>query len=158
MIIEVIIASTSRFAKYGKVSSPDGAKDSSGKIILERIEAAGYEHSYHLLPDSIEQIRDAVESSVADAIIICGGTGLAPLDLTLEAVQPLFEKEMPGFGEIFRLRSAKEVGTRVILTRAAAGVYHSKPIFCIPGSPNAAKLGIELIMKEVEHIIEHIVE
>ena len=115
-------------------------------------------HPISLLPDGIEPIRNAVQSSSADAIVICGGTGLTHLDLTLEAVEPLFEKEIPGFGEIFRLKSLDEVGTRAILTRASAGVHRGRPIFCLPGSPNAARLGIELILAEIEHILKHISE
>lgn len=79
-------------------------------------------------------------------------------DLTLEAVEPLFEKTLPGFGEIFRLRSLEEVGTRAMLTRAAAGIYQGKPIFCLPGSPNAALLGMSIILAEIEHILKHIGE
>lgn len=158
MIIDVIIASTSRFQKYGPVAKPEDAIDLSGQVILDKIRAAGYESSYCLLPDGIEPIRKAVKSSSSDAIVICGGTGLTHLDLTLEAVEPLFEKEIPGFGEIFRLKSLDEVGTRAILTRASAGVYRDKPIFCLPGSPNAARLGMELILAEIEHILKHISE
>ena len=158
MIIEAVIASTSRFKKYGEVSKPEDAKDTSGQIILEMIKAAGHESTYRLLPDGIMPIRDAVCGSKADAIVICGGTGLTHLDLTLEAVEPLFEKEIPGFGEIFRLRSLDEVGTRAILTRTCAGVYRDRPIFCLPGSPSAARLGMELILAEIEHIIKHISE
>jgi molybdenum cofactor biosynthesis protein B len=83
---------------------------------------------------------------------------LSQRDLTLEAVEPLFEKTLPGFGELFRQRSLQDVGTRAMLTRAAAGVFQGRPIFCLPGSPNAAKLGIELILAEMEHIIKHISE
>jgi molybdopterin adenylyltransferase len=158
MLIDVIIASTSRFQKYGPVSKPEDAIDLSGQVILDKIKAVGYDTSYRLLPDGIEPIRNAVKSSSADAIVICGGTGLTHLDLTLEAVEPLFEKEIPGFGEIFRLKSLDEVGTRAILTRASAGVYRGKPIFCLPGSPNAARLGMELILAEIEHILKHISE
>lgn len=158
MLIDVIIASTSRFQKYGPVARPEDAIDLSGQVILDKIKAAGYESTYCLLPDGIEPIRNAVQISSADAIVICGGTGLTHLDLTLEAVEPLFEKEIPGFGEIFRLKSLDEVGTRAILTRASAGVYRGKPIFCLPGSPNAAKLGMELILAEIGHILKHISE
>ena len=158
MIIDAVIASTSRFKKYGEVSKPEDATDTSGQIILEMIKAAGHESTYRLLPDGIKPIRDAVCGSNADAIVICGGTGLTHLDLTLEAVEPLFEKEIPGFGEIFRLRSLDEVGTRAILTRTCAGVYRGRPIFCLPGSPSAARLGMELILAEIEHIIKHISE
>jgi len=158
MLIDVIIASTSRFQKYGPVARPEDAIDLSGQVILDKIKAAGYESTYCLLPDGIEPIRNAVQISSADAIVICGGTGLTHLDLTLEAVEPLFEKEIPGFGEIFRLKSLDEVGTRAILTRASAGVYRGRPIFCLPGSPNAAKLGMELILAEIGHILKHISE
>lgn len=158
MLIDVIISSTSRFQKYGSVLRPEEATDLSGRVILDKIKAVGYDSIYRLLPDGIDPIRNAVESSSADVIVICGGTGLTHLDLTLEAVEPLFEKEIPGFGEIFRLKSLDEVGTRAILTRASAGVYHGKPIFCLPGSPNAARLGMELILAEVEHILKHISE
>lgn len=158
MIIEVMVASTSRFQKFGSVDCPELAEDLSGKIILEEIEAKGYGSTYKLLPDGKEIIRQMVEQSEADAVVICGGTGLTHLDLTIEAVTPLFEKTLPGFGEIFRQRSLAEVGTRAMLTRAAAGIYKGKPIFCLPGSPNAARLGIGLILAEIEHILKHIDE
>lgn len=157
MIIDVVVASTSRFQNFGPVSSPELADDLSGKVILDKIKAAGHTARYSLLPDGFV-LREAVEKSDADAIVICGGTGLTHLDLTLEAVEPLFEKTLPGFGEIFRYKSLEEVGTRAMLTRAAAGVYHARPIFCLPGSPGAARLGLDLILEEIEHIIEHIRE
>lgn len=158
MIIDVVVASTSRFHKFGPVLGPEEAEDLSGKVIMEKIKAAGYTASYSLRPDGIEPIREIVEKSVADAVVICGGTGLTHLDLTLEAVEPLFEKTLPGFGEIFRWRSLDEVGTRAMLTRATAGIHRGKPVFCLPGSPGAARLGMELIMAELAHILEHIRE
>ena len=91
-------------------------------------------------------------------MVICGGTGLTHLDQTIEAVEPLFEKKLPGFGEIFRWQSMQEVGTRAMLTRAAAGVYRKMPVFCLPGSPGAARLGMELILAEIEHILKHVME
>ena len=102
MIIDVVVASTSRFQKFGPVSSPEEAEDLSGKVILEKIKGSRTYCPLRSLPDGIEPIREAVEKSDADAIVICGGTGLTHLDLTLEAVEPLFEKTLPGFGEIFR--------------------------------------------------------
>ncbi|MFB3766285.1 MAG: molybdenum cofactor biosynthesis protein B [Methanotrichaceae archaeon] len=158
MKIDVFIASTSRFKRYGSVAKPEDADDLSGKVILEMIKAAGYDATYRLLPDGIEPIREMVQKSTSDAIIICGGTGLTHLDLTIEAVEPLFEKTLPGFGEIFRLKSLQEVGTRAILTRAAAGVIQNRPVFCLPGSPNAARLGTDLILAEIGHILTHIFE
>ena len=158
MIFDVLVASTSRFYKFGPVTNPDHAEDLSGQVILEQINAADFESKYQLIPDGIEPIREAVQMSKADAIVICGGTGLTHSDLTLEAVEPLFEKTLPGFGEIFRLRSLEEVGTRAMLTRATAGIYQGKPIFCLPGSPNAAHLGMNLILAEIGHILKHIGE
>lgn len=158
MIIDVVIASTSRFNRYGNIIRPEEAEDISGKVILDMIDAAGHEARYRLLPDGIQPIRDAVLMSSSDAIVICGGTGLTHLDLTIEAVEPLFEKTLPGFGEIFRWRSLQEVGTRAMLTRASAGVHNGRPVFCMPGSPNAARLGMDLILAEIEHIIKHISE
>jgi molybdopterin adenylyltransferase len=158
MIIDVIVASTSRFQRFGPVSGPEGAEDLSGKVILERIKNAEYTSHYQLLPDGIQPIRNAVEQSTAEVIIICGGTGLTHLDLSIEAVEPLFEKTLPGFGEIFRSRSMEEVGTRAMLSRATAGIYHGKPVFCLPGSPGAARLGTDLILAEIVHILKHIGE
>jgi molybdopterin adenylyltransferase len=157
MIIDVVVASTSRFQKHGGVTRPEEAEDLSGKVILEMIGAAGHTARYALLPDGLV-LREAVEKSNADAIIICGGTGLTHLDLTLEAIEPLFEKTLPGFGEIFRYMSLEEVGSRAMLTRAAAGIYHGRPVFCLPGSPGAARLGVQLILAEIEHILGHIRE
>ena len=158
MIIDVIIASTSRFNKFGSVRKPEDAGDLSGAVILEKVAASGHTARYRLIPDGIEPIREILRESTADAVIICGGTGLTHLDLTLEAAEPLYEKTIPGFGEIFRLRSLDEVGTRAMLTRASAGVVRGRPVFCIPGSPNAARLGLDLILAEIEHVVKHISE
>jgi molybdenum cofactor biosynthesis protein B len=157
MIIDVVVASTSRFQKFGPVKSPEDAQDLSGQVILDRIKAAGHRARYSLQPDGL-CLRELAEKSDADALVICGGTGLAPEDLTLEAIEPLFEKTLPGFGEIFRYKSLDEVGTRAMLTRAAAGIYHGRPIFCLPGSPGAARLGMDLILAEINHVIGHIRE
>lgn len=157
MIIDVVIASTSRYSRFGSVRSPEEADDISGQLILERIRQAGHTARYALLPDGLG-LRQTAEKSKADALIICGGTGLTETDLTLEAVEPLFEKSLPGFGEIFRYRSLEEVGTRAMLTRAAAGIHNGRPIFCLPGSPGAARLGMDLILPELSHIIGHIRE
>ncbi|MDD1737121.1 MAG: MogA/MoaB family molybdenum cofactor biosynthesis protein [Methanothrix sp.] len=157
MIIDVVVASTSRFSRFGSVRSPEEADDLSGQLILEKIRQAGHTARYALLPDGLG-LRQTAEKSKADALIICGGTGLTGTDLTLEAVEPLFEKSLPGFGEIFRYRSLEEVGTRAMLTRAAAGIHNGRPIFCLPGSPGAARLGMDLILPELGHIIGHIRE
>lgn len=129
----------------------------------ELLEAAGNNVSfYRLVPDEkntlLNAISDALDSS-ADIVITSGGTGLAPKDLTIESVTPLFEKEIPGFGELFRYKSLEDIGTSVILTRASAGVIKGKAVFCLPGSPNAVKLALsEIIIPEAGHIVRHVRE
>ena len=155
----VITVSTSRFTKYGKSETPEAAQDESGRVIIDLIEKAGHKTLYRLLPDDrllIEQCLVDVLAD-ADAAIFCGGTGLTPSDVTIEAVTPLLKKTIPGFGELFRLKSYEEIGTPSLLSRAMAGVIRDRVVFCIPGSPNAAKVAVgELIVPELGHIISHI--
>lgn len=158
MKIEVVVVSTSRFERFGDVGSPEEAEDLSGRAILDRLCDAGRNFTYRLVPDGVETVREAILESKADVVVLCGGTGLAPKDLTIEAAEPLFDKTIPGFGEVFRLKSLEEVGTRAILSRASAGVVGGVPVFCLPGSPSAARQGIELILAEIDHIIHHISE
>lgn len=159
----LITISTSRYEKYGNPASPDDAEDLSGKVMKELIEAAGNRVSfYRLVPDEKDSLLDAIffalESS-ADIVITSGGTGLAPKDLTIESIAPLFEKDIPGFGELFRYKSLEEIGTSIILTRASAGVIKGKAVFCLPGSPNAVKLALsKIIIPEAGHIVRHVRE
>jgi molybdenum cofactor biosynthesis protein B len=100
-------------------------------------------------------IHRALESD-ADVIITSGGTGLASKDVTIESVTPLFDKEIPGFGELFRFKSIGQIGSSVILSRAAAGLLKGKVIFCVPGSPNAVELALsEIILPETGHLVKH---
>ena len=105
----IITISTSRYEKYGDSISPDEAEDLSGKAMKDLLEAAGNTVSfYRLVPDEKNAIHDAVFAALgssAELVITSGGTGLAPKDLTIESVAPLFEKEIPGFGELFRYKS-----------------------------------------------------
>jgi molybdenum cofactor biosynthesis protein B len=97
--------------------------------------------------------------NAVDVVITTGGTGLAPRDVTIEAVQPLFQKELPGFGELFRLISYEQIGSSAMLTRASSGLIDNTAIFCLPGSPNAVKLAIEaLILPELQHVLLHLSE
>jgi len=159
----LITISTSRYEKYGDSDSPEEAEDLSGKVMKELLEAANHEVTfYRLIPDGkiqvIEAVFSALESS-ADIVITSGGTGLAPKDLTIESITPLFEKEIPGFGELFRYKSLEDIGTSVILTRASAGVIKGKAVFCLPGSPNAVRLALsEIIIPEAGHIVRHVRE
>jgi len=98
----------------------------------------------------LHALRSLFEES-ADAVILMGGTGLAPRDVTIEAIAPLLEKTLDGFGEVFRRLSYDSIGSPAVMTRCIAGVIGSKPIFCLPGSPDAVSLGVELILKELPH-------
>jgi molybdenum cofactor biosynthesis protein B len=85
--------------------------------------------------------------------VTTGGTGVTPDDVTVEAVQPLFDKRLTGFGELFRRRSEAEIGTRIVGTRAIAGIADSVPVFCLPGSQSAVELGMtEIILPEAGHL------
>lgn len=154
----VAVVSTSRYQKFGRADSPEKAEDLSGEII-KRLLGESFS-SYSLLPDEPEEIERELEDFLRgeeDILIFCGGTGLSPKDLTIETVSKHFEKEVDGFGELFRLLSMKQIGTSAILSRATAGVISGKVIFCIPGSPKAAELALkEIIMKEASHILNHV--
>jgi molybdenum cofactor biosynthesis protein B len=98
------------------------------------------------------RVLDLVADPAVDAVVTAGGTGVTPDDVTVEAVSPLFDKGLPGFGELFRRRSYDEVGTRVVGTRATAGIVDGAPVFCLPGSENAARLGATLVVAEAPHL------
>ena len=133
--------------------------DTSGKAIGEILTAAGIhiEH-YTIVPDRIEAIRSEIFLALrnSNCIIINGGTGLTYDDCTIEAVIPLLDKKIDGFGELFRLKSYEEIGTSSMLSRALAGTCNGKAIFCIPGSTPAVTLATrELIVPEIGHILSH---
>ncbi len=156
----ILTISTSRYEKFGKIDRPERAEDASGKLIWGMVQVKGSKVvKYELIPDNMEMIREAFKASIyseADVIISSGGTGLSPTDVTIEAVAPFIEKEMPGFGELFRSKSIEQIGNSVILTRATAGIARQKAIFCLPGSPAAVKLALEIILPEIGHILKHI--
>src|SRR5690606_24845936 len=137
--------------------------DKSGKLIIEMLEKAGHQIAdYVIVKDDSESISKAVlqgcSNSKVDAIITNGGTGIAKRDVTIETVQKLFEKEIPGFGELFRMLSYQEdIGSAAILTRATAGVVNNKVVFSTPGSSGAVKLAMnKLIIPEISHIVSEL--
>jgi len=154
----LIICSSSR---YEKLMKGERFEDESGNLIVQTLRKNGHKVvSRKVLPDDRDMIQRAVmkalKSRKIDAVITCGGTGMSPKDVTIEAVKPLLEKEMEGFGEIFRLISYEQIGSAAILTRALAGVSKRKAVFCIPGSPQSASLSLEkLIIPEVGHVLKH---
>lgn len=122
------------------------ADDKSGKLLTEKLTAAGHQCAEkHICKDDIYQIRAVLSRWIADpkvnAIITTGGTGLTGRDSTPEAAQILFDKTIEGFGELFRHLSYAEIGTSTMQSRAIAGLANATPIFCLPGSSGACRLG-----------------
>ncbi len=156
--VGIITVSTSRYEKYGGVRGVEilaEVDDPSGNEILNGLKFDVVD--YALIPDLkvsvIGTLLEMIER--VDAVVITGGTGLNPSDVTVEAVEPLLEKKIDGFGEIFRYLSFKEVGTSAILSRAIAGIIDGRVVFCLPGSKNAVKLAVSLINDSLDHIISH---
>lgn len=140
-------------------STRNSRTDNSGKVLIDLLTGAGIEVThYALIPDDRERIRAEVSGALsrANCVLVTGGTGLTPDDVTIEAVAPLLEKTIDGFGELFRLKSYEEVGTAAILSRAIAGVIEGRAVFCIPGSTGAVTLAArEIIIPEIRHILSH---
>ena len=132
--------------------------DPSGDAIETIVEDAGHHVvTRELVGDSrdgIQSIVDAlVERDDVDLVISTGGTGVSPDDVTVEAVRPLYEKDLPGFGEVFRSLSFDDVGPRVVGTRATAGIANGVPVFALPGSEAAVTLATEdVILPEAGHL------
>jgi molybdenum cofactor biosynthesis protein B len=154
----VFVCSTSR---YQQMQKGEKTNDVSGDLIEALAKIAGHKVLFKkIIADDKAQIQDAVKtvlgSADLDAAIFCGGTGIAPSDITIETVTPFLEKTLPGFGEIFRHLSYNKLGSAAILSRAVAGVAKGKALFCIPGSPEAARFSLEtLILPEAPHIVRH---
>jgi molybdenum cofactor biosynthesis protein B len=133
--------------------------DTSGKAIQAVLAKAGLPvQHYAVVPDQIEAIRFELYQAlrICNCIIINGGTGLTHDDCTIEAITPLLEKRIDGFGELFRMKSYEEIGTSSMLSRAVAGTIRGTAVFCIPGSTAAVILATEtLIVPEIAHILSH---
>ncbi|MEM2047432.1 MAG: molybdenum cofactor biosynthesis protein B [Candidatus Jordarchaeales archaeon] len=156
----LIIISDTRYREWkeGKESS-----DETTPVFRRLVEEAGHKLILRdVVPDEAEMIIEAVKraaNSGADVIVTSGGTGFSRRDVTLEALSQLFEKRIPGFGELLRFESYNEIGSAAMLTRADAGVYKGTPIFCLPGSPNAVYTALtKLILPEAGHLAFHIKE
>ena len=130
--------------------------DESGKLVRELVEGAGHRVvHYQIAPDTPELIERAISSQLADvdALLLNGGTGIAPRDVTIEVVRRMLDKELDGFGELFRMLSYNEIGPAAFLSRALAGVIQGKIVVALPGSPAACRLGLErLLLPELGHM------
>ena len=134
------------------------ADDRTGDTIVALLEAAGHSVAgRELVREDPPAIRAALEAALAgpaQAVILNGGTGIAPRDSTPDIVAPLLECELPGFGELFRQLSFREIGAAAMLSRALAGVARGKLLFALPGSKAACRLALErLILPELGHLV-----
>lgn len=141
----------------------DKQTDKSGQLMIEMLKLEGHViQDYTIIPDEAETIRSEVLNSCADpevdAVLTNGGTGIAKRDVTIETVRGLFEKEITGFGELFRMLSYQEdIGSAALLSRAAAGVVNDKAVFSTPGSSGAVRLAMnKLILPELGHIVREL--
>jgi len=135
--------------------------DLGGALIVQSLQREGHRvMARSIVIDQQERITEAVEAMLADpqvdAVLMTGGTGLAARDQTTEAVQRLFDAEVPGYGELFRMLSYQEIGPAAMLSRAVAGRVGRKLVLTMPGSPNGVRLAMEkLIVPELAHLVLH---
>ena len=133
--------------------------DKGGALLASLVKEAGHRlASRGLVRDDIGEIRGEVQAALAlpevDVLLVTGGTGLAPRDVTIEAVAPMFERDIPGFGELFRMLSFAEIGAAAMLSRATAGLVAGRAIFLLPGSPAALGLALSrLVLPEIAHLM-----
>lgn len=127
--------------------------DTSGRYLVEALESAGHSTAAKaIVRDDVYQIRATLSAWIADAgidaVLITGGTGFSSRDSTPEAVLPLFDKEIDGFGEIFRALSYDEIGSSTVQSRALAGFANNTVIFCMPGSTGACRTAWTGLIRE----------
>ena len=146
-----------RFAVVTASDSRREAEDDSGSRIAAMATASGHTVvSRTLVRDDRDRIRAAVEiaATAADVVVLNGGTGFSPRDVSVDAVTPILERRIEGFGELFRLLSHRQIGAAAMLSRATAGIVGRSAVFVIPGSPAAVELAMrELILPESAHLI-----
>jgi molybdenum cofactor biosynthesis protein B len=135
-----------------------GADDTSGALAETLLERAGAEPTRAWVKDDVAGIRRAVRAALArrgvDVVVLTGGTGLSPRDVTPEAIEPLLDRALPGFGERFRALSAREVGSAAWLSRAGAGVARGRLVVYLPGSSGAVRQALEeLLIPELAHAV-----
>jgi molybdopterin adenylyltransferase len=148
------------------------ATDTGGRAIVTLLSEHGHEVMFkHIVRDEPDQVRaliagwigiDGNQSERNDArtvqvIITTGGTGISSRDRTYEAVTSLLDKQLDGFGELFRMLSFQEIGAGAMLSRACAGVAHGRIVICLPGSEHAVRLAMtRLILPELGHLVREI--
>jgi molybdenum cofactor biosynthesis protein B len=140
------------------------AEDQSGQWMSKQVKKEGHTLVHHtVIPDNLSLIRDTVLRVIRDfspnVVLITGGTGISPKDLTIEAVRPLFSKELTAFGVLFAQLSFEEIDSAALLSRATAGIIYNSVVFSMPGSLKACKLACnDLIFPEMGHLVRHMQE
>jgi molybdenum cofactor biosynthesis protein B len=135
------------------------ATDSGGDLAAALIAAAGFTLAgRELVPDDEDligsRVRALLAAGTADVVLLTGGTGISPRDRTVEAVAPLLDRRLDGYGELFRMLSFAEIGAAAMLSRAVAGVAGRTVVFTMPGSPAGVRLALErLILPELRHLL-----
>ncbi len=133
--------------------------DTGGALVVRLLEEAGHRVAgREIVPDDVDAIRSALEGLLARpetrAVVLTGGTGVAPRDVTPEAITPLLDRALPGFGELFRMLSFEEIGPAAMLSRATAGLIGERVVFALPGSRGALRTALEkLILPELGHLV-----
>jgi molybdenum cofactor biosynthesis protein B len=135
------------------------ATDESGRRIAELVNKGGHRVGSHaVVDDDVEAIRAAVGAHAgagAEVVVLTGGTGVSPRDVTPEAVEPLFTRRLEGFGELFRSLSYGQIGAAAMLSRATAGMVGPTVVFVVPGSTAACELAVgTLILPELGHLVK----
>jgi len=155
--LALIIVSTS---KFNEIQEKEISSDKTIPLVQQALEQnpGVFLISSEIVSDDeiqiVETLKRLLNESSLHVIVFSGGTGLTPKDVTYEAIKPLLEKNMDGFGELFRYRSYKEIGPSSMFSRALAGKIRNKAIFLLPGSPNAVKLALNsLILPEIKHLV-----
>jgi len=150
------------FASLTVSDSRSEETDTSGAVVRDlAIEAGHRVLASQIVPDEFASIQygltELLKISELDAVVVSGGTGFAPRDVTIEAVSGMCERTIDGFGELFRALSYEEVGPAAMLSRATAGVVSTRALFVLPGSPNAVELAMrKLILPEIGHLLGQI--
>ncbi len=147
------------FAVITVSDTRNAASDRGGDTLVRAIGEAAHRVVWRTLvrdePAEIETaVRAATEREDADLVLLTGGTGIAPRDVTAPTVERLFESAIPGFGELFRWLSFREIGSAAILSRATAGLVGGKVVIALPGSPKALELAMrEIVLPEAGHLV-----
>lgn len=148
-----------RFAVITVSDTRTEETDTSGALIRQLLAEAGHEVvRYRIVHDEPALIRDVLQPLLTDAaiqvVLLNGGTGIAPRDTTFEAVRGLLQKEIEGFGELFRWLSYQEIGPAAMLSRALAGIVSGRVVISMPGSTAAVELAMrQLVLPEIGHMV-----